>query len=110
MKNKTLIAAGIFAALSALPAVASSDESPKHIPGIFLGFTNFESETEFTYGIEYEYKFSKQWGAGLVYERTDEGHDGDGTDLALAALYLICFVHYLYFVTYLFTWSRCLPL
>ena len=88
MKSKTLLAIGVFTALTTLPVLASSDESPKHIPGVFLGFTNFESETDFTYGIEYEYKFSKQWGAGFVYERTDNGHDGDGTDLALAALYV----------------------
>ncbi len=88
MKIKTLLAAAVFTALATSPVIAASDKEVKHIPGIFLGFTNFDGDSDFTYGIEYEYKFSKQWGAGLVYERTDNGHDGDGVDLAIAALYV----------------------
>ena len=29
-------------------------ESAKHIPGVFIGATHVESETEFTFGFEYE--------------------------------------------------------
>lgn len=88
MKNKMFLAAGVFAALAANPTFASNNETPKHIPGIFLGYTNAQGDTEFTYGIEYEYKFSKLWGAGLVYERTDEAHHGVGVNVALASVYL----------------------
>ena len=59
----------------------------KHIPGIFLGYTDFDDETEFTYGIEYEFKFDKNWGIGAVYEKTDDAHHGDGVTVRLASLY-----------------------
>ena len=66
----------------------ASDESAHHFPGIFLGATTFDGETNFSYGIEYEYKFSKLWGAGLTYEKTDDAHHGGGVDIALASIYL----------------------
>lgn len=59
----------------------------KHFPGIFLGATHFDSETEFTYALEYEYKFTSQWGVGAIYEKTDDAHHGDGTTLKIASLY-----------------------
>lgn len=31
-----------------------------HFPGIFVGATHAEDETNFTYGIEYEYKFTSK--------------------------------------------------
>jgi hypothetical protein len=58
-----------------------------HFPGLFLGYTNAEDETEFTYGIEYEYKFTADWGLGVVYEKTDDAHDGDGITVKLAQVY-----------------------
>ena len=88
MKNKMLLAAGILATVTTSSVFASTDGNPKHIPGVFVGYTNANSETEFSYGIEYEYKFSKQWGAGVVYEKTDDAHHGAGVDIALAAIYL----------------------
>lgn len=42
---------------ASVSALAAGDAH--HFPGIFLGMTNAESETEFTYGIEYEYKFDQ---------------------------------------------------
>lgn len=59
-----------------------------HYPGIFIGATTADSETEFSYGLEYEYKFSKLWGAGFVFEKTDDAHHGAGVDITLAAIYL----------------------
>ena len=88
MKNKMLITASLFATLATSTAFASNNESPKHIPGVFVGYTTADSETEFSYGIEYEYKFSKLWGAGVVYEKTDDAHHGAGIDIALAAVYI----------------------
>jgi hypothetical protein len=58
-----------------------------HFPGVFIGMTNAESETEFTYGIEYEYKFDHQWGVGAVYEKTDDAHHEDGVTVKLASIY-----------------------
>ena len=62
-------------------------EEAKHIPGIFIGATHIESETEFTFGFEYEYKLNAQWGVGAVFERTNDGAHGDGAAVGLAALY-----------------------
>ncbi len=75
----------LFVTLLPLNLYAAGDA--KHFPGIFLGATHAESDTEFTYGIEYEYKFKPQWGVGAVYEKTDDAHHGDGVTVKLAALY-----------------------
>jgi len=90
MNNKTLLTLVVAASatLIAMPVMASSTEQQHHFPGVFVGFTKAGGETEFSYGFEYEYKFSKQWGAGLVYEKTDEAHHGDGVDVKLAAIYV----------------------
>jgi hypothetical protein len=88
MKNKMLLALSVCTALTSSSAFASTDETPKHIPGVFVGYTTIDDETEFSYGVEYEYKFSKLWGAGIVYEKTDDAHHGAGVDITLAALYL----------------------
>lgn len=88
MKNKIFLTTGVLAALLTTSAFASNNESPKHIPGVFIGYTHADSKTEFSYGVEYEYKFSKQWGAGIVYEKTDDAHHGAGIDITLAAVYL----------------------
>lgn len=58
-----------------------------HIPGIFVGVTNAEDETELTYGFEYEFKFNHHWGLGAVYEKTTEAHHDDGVTVKLASLY-----------------------
>jgi hypothetical protein len=59
----------------------------RHFPGIFVGFTNAASETEFTYGIEYEYKFTSTWGLGAIYEKTDDAHYGDGVTVKIVELF-----------------------
>ena len=66
----------------------ASTEEHHHFPAVFVGGTSFDGETEFTYGVEYEYKFSKRWGAGAVFEKTNDAHHGDGTTVSLASLYL----------------------
>lgn len=65
----------------------NAKEGAHHFPEIFIGATTFGSETEFSYALEYEYKFTDKWGAGLIYERTDKAHHGDGTRLKIAVLY-----------------------
>ena len=84
------LAPSLFLSLSLLTsssAVLAAGDA-KHFPGIFVGYTHAQDETEFTYGIEYEYKFDKMWGIGAVYEKTDNAHHGDGVDVALASVYL----------------------
>lgn len=91
MKNRVLLTAVVLTTLATPTVFASTDDvhvAPKHIPGVFVGYTNANSETEFSYGLEYEYKFSKLWGAGVVFEKTDDAHHGAGVDVALAAVYL----------------------
>ena len=85
MKYKLLIA--VLFIFTANVSYASSGKH-HHFPGIFLGATTSDSDTNFSYGVEYEYKFSKLWGAGLVYENTADAHHGAGVDISLAALYL----------------------
>lgn len=85
MKSISTVVTVILLSLCSAEVTAASDKH--HFPGIFLGYTHVESETEFTYGIEYEYKFHKNWGAGLVYEKTDDAHHGDGVTVKVASLF-----------------------
>jgi hypothetical protein len=95
---------GILAALLAAAPLASAEgddvaqghevsaghgehHSHRHFPGVFVGATSVDSETDFTVGVEYEYKFSEHWGAGAVWETTNEAHDGLGTTVYLASLF-----------------------
>lgn len=85
MKSILMLIIISLLAMCANQAFAASDK--QHFPGIFLGYTHVGNNTEFTYGIEYEYKFSTHWGAGLVYEETDDGHYGDGITVKVASLF-----------------------
>lgn len=82
-----LIAVSMISLALASGAVHASSED-HHFPAVFIGATTFDSETDFTYGIEYEYKFSKMWGAGAVFEKTNDAHHGDGTEVSLVSAYL----------------------
>lgn len=73
--------------LLAYSGITYSAEGKAHYPGIFLGATDTSDETEFTYGIEYEYKWNKSWGAGFVYERLDDAKKGDGIEIFLASAF-----------------------
>ena len=85
MKNKTLTITSLLL-MSLTTAVQASGEV-KHIPGIFVGATSFDSETELTLGLEYEYKIDSQWGVGAVYEITSEAHHGDGVSVSLVSAF-----------------------
>jgi len=78
-----LMSAGLL--LASNQALAASEAH--HLPGIFVGYTNAEDETEFTYGIEYEYKINSDWGVGAIYEKTDDAHHGDGVTVKLAQVF-----------------------
>lgn len=85
MKLKFVLGMAIAAATTTV--CASSDEH-QHFAGVFVGGTSIDDETDFSYGLEYEYKFSKLWGAGVVFEKTDNAHHGDGIEVMLASAYI----------------------
>jgi hypothetical protein len=85
MKNKVLAISSILLICLTNPAQAAGEV--KHIPGIFVGATNFDSETKLTLGLEYEYKINQQWGVGAVYESTSEAHHGDGVTVSLVSAF-----------------------
>jgi hypothetical protein len=64
-------------------------DNTHHFPGVFIGYTNANDETHFTYGLEYEYeyKFNRTWGLGAVYEKIDNAHHGDGVTVTVAELF-----------------------
>jgi hypothetical protein len=68
------------------PAHAAGDY-PAHIAGVFIGATD-TSTTDFTIGLEYEYKFTKLYGFGGVVEHIPDGHGGDGVTIAMGTLHL----------------------
>ena len=81
--GKTILTSCLMAAST----FAMAADNAKHFPGVFVGATHVDSETEFTFGFEYEYKFDKNWGVGAVYERTNDAHHGDGVSVTLASLF-----------------------
>jgi hypothetical protein len=78
-------------------ALASSDDhhatddhgaDEKHIVGIFRGATrDAHNDVDETGGIEYEYKFTRQFGIGAVWEKSPDAHDEEGVSVYLASLY-----------------------
>ena len=79
------ITAATLLTISACGAYAAGDA--KHYPGVFLGVTHVDGETDTTVGIEYEYKLSSHFGVGGVWERTKDGHDGDGVNVWVGSFY-----------------------
>ncbi|MEW6997713.1 hypothetical protein AADZ86_08415 [Colwelliaceae bacterium BS250] len=74
-------------ALAFTSTAFASEKGHHHFPGIFLGATTIESQTDFSYGLEYEYKFDRTWGAGAVFESTDDAHEGAGVEVKLISAY-----------------------
>lgn len=66
-------------------AQAANDKT--HFPAIFVGYTDSPDSFDFTYGVEYEYKFNKHWGAGFVYEKINNAHHGDGITVSVIELF-----------------------
>jgi hypothetical protein len=79
-----VLTASLGLALGSTMTMAESDHAgmpPRHVAGIFLGGTDpEEGNTEFTFGAEYEFRFAQRFGVGLVYERTNDGHDSAHDD------------------------------
>lgn len=74
-----------FMALTAPQTLAADGKT--HFPAVFVGYTDSPDSFDFTYGIEYEYKFNQTWGAGFVYEKIDNAHHGDGIDVSVVELF-----------------------
>ncbi len=73
--------------LALLAPISAMAENYRHVAGAFIGATHFDSETESTLGIEYEYRFSPKWGVGAVYERSADAHHGDGVTVVLGSMF-----------------------
>ena len=74
--------------LAVAQTAQSAEEFKPNTVGLFLGATDEDGgSTEFTYGLEYGYKFTPRFGAGVVYERIDDGHDGDGVEVLVGSFY-----------------------
>jgi len=82
--------------MTASLALASGDEHTtdhhgvdnKHAVGFFLGAArDAHNDIHGTAGIEYEYKFTKQFGIGAVWEKAPDAHDKDGVSVYLASAY-----------------------
>lgn len=92
MKKIILFAVlGMFASLPATAAI-SNPHGPdgghhgRHIGGLFLGWTNPpQDSSDFTWGLEYEYKPGDRWGLGIIAESTNNAHHGDGVEVGILA-------------------------
>ena len=70
-------------------AAGDSEDFTRHNLGIFLGGTDAPGyDTEFTWGVEYGFRFTPRMGVGVVYEETDKGHGGDGTEVWVGNVYV----------------------
>jgi hypothetical protein len=79
----SIILSGAFGAQA-----ADTGELKQHVVGVFGGFTSVSGHTDATFGLEYEYRFTKQIGAGFVYEHTPGAHDSDGASVYMGQLHL----------------------
>lgn len=96
-KEIILVKKSIFKTLSVVTTLlagtqgvqaAGSGELKRHVVGVFGGFTSVSGHTDATIGLEYEYRFNKQFGAGVVYEHIPDAHDGDGASIYMGQLHL----------------------
>lgn len=87
-----LVALAVLSPVLSSIGLAAEDAHHKpfkhHAPGVFLGVSDERGGgDDFTWGLEYEYLFNKNFGIGLTYENTDKAHDGDGVEVAVASAY-----------------------
>ena len=61
-------------------------QDKKHHIGAFLGVLD-NAETESVIGIEYEFKFDQNWGAGITYEDANNAHHGAGASSTIGSVY-----------------------
>lgn len=85
MRLVSTVLLGMFVVIFSFKVMAAEDAH--HFPGVVLGGTHIDGETDFTFGFEYEYKLDKKWGLGAVFERSNDGHDGDGVAVWVASAF-----------------------
>jgi len=76
----------IFQVQSVLSAEDHHGSTDRHMVGVFLGAEDDAQESEWTYGFEYEYRFTPELGGGVLYEKVEDAHEGDGVSVVLALL------------------------
>jgi hypothetical protein len=81
------LATAVFLSTSTVFA-ADDGELKRHVPGVFVGLTSGNGETDYTVGLEYEYRFTRLVGLGVIAETTPKAKAGDGISVALAALHI----------------------
>lgn len=84
------LAAGLLTLSTITGSAVAADDGAfyRHNPGIFLGATSGVGETDYTVGLEYEYRATRMFGIGVAAEHTPERHSGDGTSVVLGALHI----------------------
>jgi hypothetical protein len=83
------LALAAFLVGAAAPSIAADDGAMKrHLPGVFMGVTSGGGETDYTIGLEYEYRATQMLGFGVIAEHTPDRHSGDGVSVALGALHV----------------------
>ncbi len=92
--KKLMLSFAILLSLNTIPAFASGldHKFKKHVVGIFAGITKTKYSSENSYGLEYEFRFNRMWGVGVVYEDTPDSHDDhhghfDDVSIQLGSVY-----------------------
>ena len=91
LKRKIFAACLLYSSFH-LPSAQAADAAhvplKHHVVGIFFGISDERSGSDdFTLGFEYEYKFNRKFGAGVVYENIGNAHEGDGIEIVLGSLF-----------------------
>lgn len=60
---------------------------PDHAVGLFLGGTTGAGHTDYTIGLEYEYRVNEKFGFGPIIEFSPDAHGGDGVSVYMAGLH-----------------------
>jgi len=90
LKKILIILSISFIGLASNAALAESAHDTNNVIGVFLGSSTVkgEDDNEFTFGLEYEYHFSKLLGAGLIVEHSPDAHHNDDVSVVLAAVHI----------------------
>jgi hypothetical protein len=89
--KKVLLSASLIASLftPSTYAANSAHGFKQNVVGIFAGITDGTTATEPTFGVEYEFRFTKEIGVGAVWEKTPEGHDDHHGHFDDISVYLV---------------------
>lgn len=89
--KKVLLVANLVTLLfsSSILAAGAGHEFNQHVIGVFAGMTVGTTATEATFGVEYEFRLTKEIGFGAVWEKTPEGHDDHHGHFDDVSVYLV---------------------